>query len=52
MVSAGSGRVLVSDAVVTSPSPASEVCSTAALLSDAIGRLHRNKRLDSLLMRC
>jgi hypothetical protein len=45
ILSAGSRRVL------TSTSPALEVCSTAALLGYAIGGLHRNERLGPLLMR-
>jgi ribose-phosphate pyrophosphokinase len=44
------GRLLVTDTVrvPTAPLPALEVCSVAALLSDAIGRLHREEPIDDL----
>jgi ribose-phosphate pyrophosphokinase len=51
MSSAGATRVLVTDTLARPSTPGLEVCSVAALLSDVIGRLHRNERLDELLMR-
>ena len=46
----GLARLLVTDTVrVPSAVPSVlEVCSVAALLSDAIGRLHREEPLDDL----
>ena len=46
----GLSRLLVTDSVRvrSSAPPALEVCSVAALLSDAIGRLHREEPLDDL----
>ncbi len=43
-------RLLVTDTVLVplAPLPALEVCSVAALLSDAIGRLHREEPIDDL----
>jgi ribose-phosphate pyrophosphokinase len=46
----GLARLLVTDTVRVPPvaPPVLEVCSVAALLSDAIGRLHREEPLDDL----
>lgn len=45
-------RLLVTDAVpiLSNSLPTLEVCSVAALLSDAIGRLHREEALDDLAL--
>ena len=46
-------RLLVTDTVMPEPAPdlSVQVQPVAVLLADAIGRLHRDERLDDLLMR-
>ena len=50
MSSAGVRRVLITDTLDTLATPGLEVSSIAGLLGDAVGRLHRNERLNDLLM--
>ena len=44
----GPRRLLVTDTVSAQVGSATEVCSIAPLLTEAIGRLHREERLDDL----